>query len=143
MNASTELLGDINTFLSSNTVNNETLRFLIKLKQGILEGFDTGKTPQIKNSFNLEKMLRSIGKKAFIDCYGVFKQQKNGELENIVSLMKSCGGAKNDNSARTKASIGKKIFNMNMELEALKNIIGSKKISEETKNKALKILQEE
>ncbi len=139
----TGLIGDINTFLSSNVVNNETVKFLIELKQRILEGCDEEKTSKTKNSIDLEKTLRSIGKKAFVNCYNVFKQQKNGEIENIVDLIKKCGGTQKDNSVSTKASIGKKIFNANMELEALRNIIASNKVPEETKNKALKILQYE
>lgn len=141
MSIEEELLGDINSFLSSNSVDQETLSFLISLKQKILEGYDMT-TKQNKIS-DIETTLRSIGKKAFIECFYILKEEQDGENENIISCMMSRGGAKKESSARTKASIGRKIFKEGMELEALKNIISSNRVQEATKNKALVILQKE
>ena len=92
---------------------------------------------------DIETTLRSIGKKAFIECFYILKEEQDGENENIISCMMSHGGAKKESSARTKASIGRKIFKEGMELEALKNIISSNRVKEVTKNKALVILQKE
>ncbi len=143
MNTAKGLLEDINTFLSTNNVDSATLDFLIDLKQKILKSCDFTAMKSGQNITDIEKILRSIGKKAFVDCFDVFKQARDGDSLDIVSMMHKCGGAKNDNSARTKASIGKRIFKEHIELEALKNIIGSAKVDEETKDKALKILHRE
>ena len=141
MSTEEELLGDINSFLSSNIVNKETLNFLMKLKQKILKGYDMT-TKQNKIS-DIETTLRGIGKTAFIECFYTLKEDQDGDSGNIISCMMSHGGAKKENSARTKASIGRKIFKEGMEIEALKNIISSNRVKEAIRNKALIILQKE
>jgi len=141
MSVVAKLLGDINSFLSSNNVSHETLIFLIGLKQKILEECDV-KIEQ-NEAQDIEKILRVIGKRAFVDCFYIFKAEYNDENKDVVSLMLTYGGAKSENSARTKASIGRKIFREGLELEALRNIVGSNRVEEKTKNKALEILLKE
>ncbi len=133
---------DINSFLSSHKVDVETFDFLMKMKKNLDKVYSTDSSKTNKK-LDIEKTLRSIGKKAFVDCYDILKKAKKDDKWNIVHLIKKYGGAKNENSARTKVSVGKKIFNENMEKEALQNIITSKKVDEETKNRALIILQRE
>ncbi len=143
MNIEMELIGDINTFLSKNTVDSKMLNFLIQLKQKILDRYSEKEANGKKNITDVEKILRSIGKKAFIECYDIFKESRDNPNANIVSLMQRYGGANNEFSARTKASIGKKLFKEGLEVEALKNIIDSSKVEESIKNKALLLLRKE
>ncbi len=146
MNNIANLLSEINTFLVKHNADKETIEFLLELKQKILEA-DEQRLANRKKTTELplvEVLLRSVGKKAFISCYDKFKQASNGKVGNITNFMKEClGDGVSDNSARTKSSVGARIFREGLEIEALKNIIAAAKVEEETKDEARKILEKE
>ncbi len=66
-----------------------------------------------------------------------------GDQGNIILKMKECGGATTDNSARTKASVGLKIFKEGINIEALKSILNAKRVDDKTRKKAGSILERE
>ncbi len=145
MNNVTEILGEINDFLTTHTTDRDTTEFLMGLKRKLLE-LDEQAMPSRKKTTTLptvEVLLRSVGKRAFIDCYEVFKKAANGELDNIASSIKGCSGAESSNSIRTKASVGVRIFREGLETEALRAILAAGKVDENTKKKAQNFLQQE
>jgi len=147
MNDISSVISRINTFISSkNNLDSETIGFLMELKDTILTSQDSSflmKVQSTKQLPKIESLLRIIGKKAFIDCYECFQKKHIGEIDNIVKNMWTCGGAETDNSARTKASTGSKIFKEGLQIEALENIIGSNRVPSEVIEKAKKLLEYE
>ena len=144
MNDVTEILGEINDFLTTHTTDRDTTEFLVGLKRKLLE-LDM-QVPSRKKTTTLptvEVLLRSVGKRAFVDCYEVFKMAANGKIENIASSIKSCSGAESSNSLRTKASVGARIFREGLETEALKAILSARKVDDDTKKKAQNLLLKE
>lgn len=140
----TEILGEINDFLTTHTTDRDTTAFLIGLKRKLLE-LDA-QVPSRKKTTTLstiEVLLRSVGKRAFINCYEVFKMAANGEIENITSSIKGCSGAESSNSLRTKASVGVRIFREGLETKALQAILSARKVDDDTKEKAQNLLLKE
>lgn len=131
------IISEINTFIS----DNDTICFLMNLKEKLLELQDdtvlihTQKKKQ-KQLSEVEILLRSVGKEAF-------KDKHVGIKNNILNDMFICAGAKSDNSTRTKASVGSKIFNEGLHIEALKNIIDSNRVDIGVIEKAKTILNKE
>ena len=137
---------EINTFISGkNDLDDETISFLMNLKEMLLISQDNSFTIEVKKKKlpEIEILLRIVGKKAFVDCYDYFKNKHIGKKNNIVKDMFICGGAKSDNSARTKASIGSKIFKKGLHIKALENIIDSNRVSDIVIEKAKNILNQE
>lgn len=149
MNNISSVISEINTFISSkNDLDNETIGFLMNLKEMLLTSQDSSfliqsQKKKQKQLSEVEILLRIVGKEAFISCYEYFKDKHIGKKNNIVKDMFICGGAKEDNSARTKASTGSKIFKKGLQIEALKNIIGSNRVPNKVIEEAKNILNKE
>lgn len=143
------IISEINTFISNkNDLDYDTIGFLTNLKEKLLELQDASVLIHTQNKKQkqlpkVETFLRAVGKEAFINCYKSFKDKHIGIKNNIVKDMFICAGAKTDNSARTKASIGSKIFNEGLHIEALKNIIDSNRVDIRIREKAKTILNKE
>lgn len=85
------------------------------------------------------RILNSIGKEIFIIYYFIFKNSITTDIVKI--LIKD--GVSNEAGARIRVGNAKKIFNNNLQIEALQLIINSNRISYATKEKAKRILLEE
>jgi len=83
----------------------------------------------------IENLLSSIGKKIFVDFYDIFKEDINVEDKLPTNLSLS--------SRRSRASASRKLFRENLNLNALESIANSKKLDEETINKARRLLLNE
>jgi len=144
MNASADIVSSINEFLSDNIVDKLVVEFLVELKMKILKLDEQKqfKNRTIKEHTPLEILLRSIGKSCFIDCYYQLKMVAKGKVFNASEAIRECSGAK-DNSRRTKASVGTRIFKLGLNLEALKSISEAEKVQPAIRKEALKILEEE
>lgn len=143
MTSIVNLIGEINDFLTTHNSDNETLEFLIGMKRKLLE-VDESMLIKKENNVDLpiiEVMLRSVGKRAFVNCYKYFEGVYRGELTDINNEMKRCSGAKTDNSVRTKVSVGIRIFREDLQIDALKNILEAGKVDNETKKKARALLE--
>jgi len=88
----------------------------------------------------VDDYLRSVGKKCFIDYYELFqdfsidRQSLISELEKENLSPASCD---------TKASDGRQIFIKNLEIQALQNIVNSKRLDNTTKEKARRFLNKD
>ena len=147
MNNVSPMISNINVFISNkNNLDDDTIDFLMTLKESLLslqdQSFLTREKKEKKLS-EVELLLRSVGKEAFIRCYKYFKEKHLGKKKNIVSDMERCAGAKSVNSARTKASVGSKIFKKDLHIDALRNIIASNRVNDDVIEKAKDILKEE
>ena len=145
MNKAAEILSDINTFLVSHNVDKEVIEFFLELKTKVLD-LDEQKLYNHKRSKELsqvEVLLRSIGKRAFVSCYYIFKQVAEGTIENTTDAIKDCSGAKKNSSRRTKASVGVRLFKLGLQIEALNTIVEAEKVEQAVKEKALEILKKE
>lgn len=84
---------------------------------------------------NLEKCLQRIGKNCFIKYFEEFKKDPpNIEYHKIITEDYTIT-AKN-----TRISNAKAIFRENLEIEALQNIVLSKKLAPELRQEALRLL---
>lgn len=146
---STNIISDINQFIAKkHTLDIETVEFLSSIKLQLLEfqekSFEVHNKKQKTVSKEVDVLLRSIGKSTFINCYYIFKAKYLEEIKRpILEEMYSLGGAKSDGSARTKASIGLKIFKLGLNIEALDSIIKSEKVEKIIIEKAKTILIKE
>ena len=94
---------------------------------------------QIENlKMPLENMIKTIGMKTFVEY---FDKLRNEPLRDIIEYMKQHEDYK-INSIRAKASTGKRIFKMSMEKKALEIISKSERVDNQTKEKAVKLLNE-
>lgn len=143
------IISDINQFIAKkHTLDSETVEFLGGIKLQLLEfqekSFEIHSKKQKTVSKEVDVLLRSIGKSTFINCYHVFKAKYLEEIKRpILEEMYNLGGAKSDGSARTKASIGLKIFKLDLNIEALESIIKSEKVEKSIIEKAKTILMKE
>ncbi len=146
MNKVAELISDINDFLvEQNNVDKGTVEFLFGLKRKIIE-LDEQNLSNHQKKIELpvvEVLLRSLGKKAFVQCYKIFKRAASGELKDVSTAIEDCSGAKTSNSIRTKSSVGLRIFREGLHIEALKTIIAAEKVDQSIREEALKLLQKE
>jgi len=85
---------------------------------------------------DLDSMLNKIGKRIFVDYYNIFKTDDNPEDKLIDEEFTL-------NSRRSRSSSARRIFRDGLHLAALKNIIQSPKIDEETLVKAKDLLAAE
>jgi len=74
---------------------------------------------------DIEKYLRRVGMKTFVEYYKIF-EDLTIERKEILSLLEKENFTKN--SCDTKASVGRTIFKKNMEKLALKLISNSDKV---------------
>ena len=143
------ILSEINQFIMVNhDLTAKTVDFLGNLKASllILEDLNFSSNKKVKNheTNELDILLRSIGKATFINCYYIFKKKHNGSVNGpIFEEMYISGGAKSESSARTKASVGLKIFKLNLNIKALESIISSEKVDRDIVEKARTILDQE
>ena len=97
--------------------------------------------PRIKGKSNmdLQALLQFVGKEVFVKYYRYFKD-KNIKPKDIVSII-----TENHTNKSKKSRLGhaRMIFNRNWQKEALKNIADSPRISEDIKNAANNLLNEE
>ena len=142
-----DLLASINRFLVTHTVDRETLEFLSDLKRQILELEDQVsmgvKPSKRKELTKIEALLRALGKRAFIDCYEIFKAAAAREISQVAEAISECSGAKTANSLRTKASVGVKIFKEGLQRDALEIISQANKVDPEVRMRAEQLLKEE
>ena len=89
-------------------------------------------------------LLNRVGKGCFLDCFSDFEAASSGSgnLEDLMDVMYHRGGAETENSARTKARNGLKIFQLGLVPEALTNISQSKRLESSQIETALKLLQQ-
>ena len=88
----------------------------------------------------VDDYLRSVGKKCFIDYYELF-QDFNIDRQSLINELKKENLS--PASCNTKASDGRQIFIKNLEVEALQNIIHSRRLDNSTKEKAKKLLNKD
>ncbi|MTI70074.1 MAG: DUF1413 domain-containing protein [Firmicutes bacterium] len=88
-----------------------------------------------KNNESLEKLLNKIGKTIFVEYFYIFEEDNNPEnkLPDSFTI----------NSRRSRSSSARKIFKKGLEIDALKNILKSSRLDEDTLNTAKKILENE
>lgn len=85
----------------------------------------------------MEKILRSVGIETFIKYFEIFQDNKdNHSNREILDFFDDNKEQWTDNSKRTKASKGKKIFKENLEILALEYIINSGRLDEDILAKA-------
>jgi predicted restriction endonuclease len=88
----------------------------------------------------VDDYLRSVGKKCFIDYYELF-QDFNVDRQSLINELKK--EKLSSASCDTKASDGRQIFIKSLEIEALQNILNSKRLDKPIKEKAQKLLNKE
>lgn len=91
---------------------------------------------------DLNTTLSAVGKAVFVNFYYDFKNETLSDDEITIKLLKENPGSKSNNQ-NFRIRRARHIFNEENQLDALKIVINSKKISIETRNKAKKILDEE
>lgn len=91
---------------------------------------------------DLNTTLSAVGKAVFVNFYYDFKNETLSDNEITIKLLKENPGSKSNNQ-NFRIRRARHIFNEENQLDALKIVINSKKISIETRNKAKKILDEE
>jgi hypothetical protein len=80
----------------------------------------------------LEELLSKVGKKIFIEYFELFKEYERPEMALPIEYSL--------NSRRSRSSSAKRIFKENLEVEALKQIANSYKLSKDVRLKAEKLL---
>ncbi|MGN7409439.1 hypothetical protein [Sporosarcina sp. SAFN-010] len=88
----------------------------------------------------LEKKLRSIGKEIFVEYFEEFSDLSvdNGELAK--KLLSENPKAISLNAQKTRISNARKIFEKNMEIRALENIVESNRVKENIREKAKRLV---
>ncbi|WJH36868.1 hypothetical protein N6H14_14895 [Paenibacillus sp. CC-CFT747] len=118
----------------------ETFKYSIGI-DGIILIQDDQEIIEIKDrsSLELDLVLSSIGKKFFIDYYDKLKDDKLTYKEIVDSLPSSF----KRKSKVSRVSNSKRIFRQGLQIEALKNIINSKRIDSKTRQTARGFLEKE
>ena len=88
----------------------------------------------------VDDYLRSVGKKCFIDYYELF-QDFNINRQSLINELKKENLS--PASCDTKASDGRQIFIKDLEIQALQNIINSKRLDNSIKEKAKRLLNKD
>ena len=86
---------------------------------------------------DVEKYLRRVGMKTFVEYYSIF-EDLTIERKEILSILEKENFTKN--SCDTKASVGRTIFKKNIEILALNFIANSNRVDSDIKEKAKKLL---
>ncbi len=89
---------------------------------------------------DLTRVLNSIGKSIFVNYYYGFKSHTSGN-DLAQTLLEENPRAKSLQAQQTRVSKAKQIFNAQLEKEALKIIIASKRLDAHTIKKAYEILK--
>ncbi len=100
------------------------------------------KTTYINNTKRLEvvRLLKTIGKSTFIKYYNEFKNKNKEQLHRIFDKNR---GKWSESSIKTKINTGIRIFEENLEKEALKITISSCQVDKETVKKANEVYYSE
>ena len=85
----------------------------------------------------IEKYLRSIGKRFFVDYYEILKESPNKPNEYFENLIKE---DYTFNSFQTKISCSRTLFKEGLDKEALRIITKSNNVDEATRQKAFEYL---
>ena len=149
-----KIIININDFLTiHHNLEADTVSFLISLKRELLEFEEELVKPQYKTSpkrikkelSKIETYLRTCGKSFFVQCYQILKQGALGEINDVSTAIQYYMKAKDiklsDNSSRTKASVGMKIFREGLQIDALNIIATANKVDNKTREAAHKLLQ--
>lgn len=88
----------------------------------------------------LEKRLRSIGKKIFVQYFREFGNLNYDRKELAKKLVNENPKASSIDAQITRISNARKIFELGMEREALENIINSDKVERNIVEKAKELL---
>lgn len=138
-------ISQINNFISQkHSLDEETVKFLSNLKLTLMGIEDDLIKKDTKEAPEVQSLLRSVGMSSFVNAYYIFKTKHSDNLnKSILDEMKTFAGAKTDASARTKSSIGLKIFKKGLQIDALKLIENSLKVEQNIALKAHEILQKE
>jgi hypothetical protein len=89
-----------------------------------------------------KELLQSVGVETFVKYYGIFKTNRQSRSnESIKETFRNGKENWNENAINTKASCGKKIFQISEELNALAYIVNESKVSNPIKDDAIKLLQ--
>lgn len=89
----------------------------------------------------VEEKLRTVGKKSFVNLYPELKKNISVTLEEISNKYPAFLENNNLNSQNTKLSTARTIFKKGKSEIALKNIVNSKKVDKEIREKARALLQ--
>ncbi len=140
------IISKVNYFIANkHTLDDETIQFLSSLKLSLMEIADN--STRKKNSSELtelQTLLRSVGMSSFVNAYYIFKAKSEGKIAGpILDEMKNIGGANTDASARTKSSVGLKLFKLDLNIDALQLIANSNKVDKSIAKKADEILAKE
>jgi len=82
----------------------------------------------------LDRSLRSIGKKCFVDYYDKFSDSRLSNADLIELLMKNEGYK--ESGCKTRVSQSRRIIKSGMSINALKEILKSSKLDDSTLDKA-------
>lgn len=88
---------------------------------------------------NVARYVNSIGKETFVDYYEIFKEATE-DSDNQKEYLDKLSEAWTENSKRTKLSCAIMLFRCKCEKKALEIIIQSKRLSNDTIEKAKKLL---
>lgn len=140
------IISQVNYFIANkHTLDDETIKFLSSLKLSLVELVDSSRRKNNSDKLTeLQKLVRSVGMSCFVNAYYIFKAKYKEKITGtILDEMFELGGANTDASARTKSSVGLKLFKLNLNLDALELILNSDKVDPMIAQKAKKILLEE
>lgn len=89
----------------------------------------------------MERKLRSIGKEIFVEYFEDFQDLTIDREELALKLLKENPKATSLGAQQTRISNARKIFELNMERQALITIIESNRLNENIRDKAKKIVK--
>lgn len=92
---------------------------------------------------DVSRLLESVGKKIFIDYYNYFKNINVDKRELAEKLLLENPNANTIGGQVTRVNCARRIFENNLEIEALNIIIKSRRLDEDTINKAENLLRTE
>jgi len=141
-----KIISQVNHFIANkHTLDDETIQFLSTLKLSLMELVDSSTSKKSSGELTeLQTLLRSVGMSSFVKAYYIFKSKSEGKIVGpILDEMKKYGGAQKDASARTKSSVGLKIFKLDLNIEALQLIANSNKVKTSIADRASEILAKE
>ncbi len=141
-----KIVSQVNYFIANkHTLDDETIQFLSSLKLSLMELVDN--STRKKNpgeTTESQALLRSVGMSSFVNAYYIFKAKSEGKIAGpILDEMKKIGGAKKDTSARTKSSVGLKLFKLDLNIDALQLIANSHKVEPSIAERASEIIAKE
>lgn len=91
----------------------------------------------------LDRELRSVGKDAFVSHFNLFQAcaAEGGSLEACIKDLVNLGRS-NFAGASRRCGAARRIFKANREIDALQNVCGSKKVNDDGRAQAGKLIDE-